>query len=118
MKPLTFQLLRVLFTIPDPSILEVNHAGDEFRENQEVMDRFFDAAGNLKPEEVERLHQDIGHLLLPSRERALQLNKAYRAIVQEQSFIHGRDATVTPAKNVHQQVEQDQPTEVELVLSP
>jgi len=92
--------------------LEVNGAGDEFRANQEVRQRFFDTDGNLTPEEVEALHADIGRLLLPSVERALQLNKAYRVIVQEQSFIRGRDATVTPSENVHRAVEQDQSTGV------
>lgn len=98
--------------------LEVNHAGDEFRDNDEVMEKFFDADGALKPEAIAQLHRDIGTLLLPSQERAINLNKAYRAIVQEQSFVLGRDATVTPVKNVHPNVEQNQPTEVEVVLAP
>lgn len=98
--------------------LEVNHAGDEFRENQEVMAKFFDEAGELKADVIAQLHDDIGTLLLPSRERALQLNKAYRTLVQEQNLIYGRDATRTPANNVHQAVEQNQPTDVDVVLLP
>lgn len=82
------------------------------------MAKFFDAKGEVKPEAIARLHNDISYLLIPSRERALQLNKAYRAIVQEQSFILGRDATLEPVQNVHRQVEQDQPTEVEAIYAP
>lgn len=92
--------------------LEINGAGDEFRANQEVMDKFFDVEGNLIQAELDKLHGDISHLLFPSRERALMLNKAYRLIVQAQDFIYGRDATVTPTENVHRSVQQDQPTGV------
>jgi hypothetical protein len=84
--------------------LEQNGAGDELRANQEVVSRFFDASGALKPDMAARVHRDVSVLLLPSPERALQLDKAYRVIVQEQSFVHGRDATVTPAVNVHREL--------------
>jgi hypothetical protein len=97
--------------------LQANHAGDEFRANQEVMDKFFDDGGTLKEDAIAQLHNDIGTLLLPSRQRALQLNKAYRAIVQTQSYVFGRDATVSPVENVHRAVEQNQPTEVEVVMA-
>ena len=44
-------------------------------------------------------------LIAPSRDRALTLtltlNKAYRVIVDEQSFVFGRDATVTPPAHIH-----------------
>ncbi|MET0066859.1 MAG: hypothetical protein ABW076_11005 [Candidatus Thiodiazotropha sp.] len=99
--------------------LAQNHAGDEFRANQEVMSRFFDVNGNLSAAQTEQLHSDMAHLLYPSRERALILNKAYRVIVMDQDFIHGRDASVTPPVNVHAQVEEDQPTGiVEIVTGP
>lgn len=92
-----------------------NKAGDEFRGNNEVIDKFFDATGNPKTSEFDILHNDISHLLLPSVARARTLNKAYKVIVQEQSFIYGRDATVTPPANVHETVTQDQPTNVTVV---
>jgi hypothetical protein len=85
--------------------LRHNGAGDEFRENGEVMARFFDEKGQLKASEVARLRRDINQLLLPSRARALALNRAYRAVVREQSFVRGRDAVLAPGHNVHQQVE-------------
>ena len=76
-------------------------AGDELRENTEVIERFFDAAHALRADAVARLHRDIAYLLLPSPERALDLDRAYRAIVEEQSFVKGRDAVLAPSHNVY-----------------
>lgn len=90
--------------------LERNHAGDEFRENSEVMEKFFDTDGTLDDDALTRMQEDISHLLYPSQQRALQLNKAYKAIVDEQSFIYGRDAHVKPAENVYRDVIIDQST--------
>lgn len=95
--------------------LEQNHAGDEFRDNDEVMEKFFDANGTLKADELEELHNNIAHLILPSAQRALKLDKAYKAIVNEQSFIYGRDAHVKPVANVHEEVTIDQSTGVTAV---
>jgi len=92
--------------------LQNNKAGDEFRGNQEVLDKFFDTDGNLKIDMIEKLHHDINTLIMPSKENAIKHNKAYRVIVKEQSFIYGRDATIKPAKNVHQKVKQNQLTGV------
>jgi hypothetical protein len=82
--------------------LVTNGAGDEFRQNDEVLARFFDDQGQLYPEMLEALSQDIAVLLEASPERAMTLNKAYRVIVREQSFTQGRDATVEPVTNVHE----------------
>lgn len=116
--------------------LELNNAGDEFRGNSEIMRKFFvdnwqnksqhiekeyqqnqrdpaapkDNSWKLKTDAMQRLSQDISYLLLPSGERALELDKAYKIIVQEQSFIYGRDASVSPSANVHREVRQDQST--------
>ncbi|MGA9523898.1 MAG: hypothetical protein WBV82_20725 [Myxococcaceae bacterium] len=81
--------------------LQHNGAGDEFRANTEVLERFFTSDGKLNEDALRALRSDISTLLLPSPERALNLNKAYRVIVREQSFIRGRDATVAPSANVH-----------------
>lgn len=97
--------------------LKTNHAGDEFRGNEEVMQKFFDKDGELIQSEINKIHNDISYLLLPSKERALTLNKAYRAIVMEQSFIYGRDATFKPVPHVvHKEVEVEQNTELEAVI--
>jgi hypothetical protein len=63
-----------------------------------------------------RLRTDISVLLFPSRERALTLNKAYRIIVDEQSFALGRDVTIAPARNVHRSIANGTPTGYRLVI--
>lgn len=92
--------------------LERNHAGDEFRENREVMARFFTTDGGLQSKAVDALHGDIGSLLLPSPARALALDKAYYLIVREQSFTRGRDALLEPPANIHDFVGDEEPTGV------
>lgn len=83
--------------------------GDEFRSNPEVLQRFFDDKGEVIADKVAGL--DVYELIVPSEERALQLNKAYRVIVEEQSFMFGRDATWHPPKNVYDAVSNvDSPT--------
>lgn len=84
--------------------LEQNGAGDELRANDELLSRFFDEHGKLDPRKAARLKTDVSTLLVPSPERALALDKAYRVIVREQSFVHGRDATIAPAQNVHREL--------------
>ncbi|MCK5355480.1 MAG: hypothetical protein KAJ63_10215, partial [Methyloprofundus sp.] len=100
--------------------LEHNKSANEFRTNQQVQEMFFDSDDRLKPAILEQLHQDISVLLHASPERALLLNKAYRVIVQEQSFIKGRDAHIAPIENVHQKLKQDQATGIKepLLLMP
>jgi hypothetical protein len=97
--------------------LQHNGAGDEFRANEEIIQRFFDDTGALKTEQIQALHNDISRLLWPSTQRALQLNKAYQLIVQQQSFIAGRDATITPPQNVHRQLLDDESTGITEILS-
>ena len=114
---------RPLAGIPDPvgasgvgeyeRYLKVNGAADEFRANDEAIAAFFDANGETKPDALARLREDVSALLYPSRRRALDLDKAYRTIVLDQDFIRGRDALVMPAVNVHEEVEQDEPTGIE-----
>lgn len=82
-----------------------NSAGDEFRENEEVIAKFFTKDGKIKQDMIEKLHKDISILLIPSPERAIKLNKAYKTIVEDQSFVYGRDANVAPVKNVYKKVE-------------
>ena len=93
--------------------LEENGAGDEFRANEELIARFFGADRKLRPEIREALRHDVGELLLPSKARALALNKAYRLIVREQSFVRGRDATIAPVGNVHRELRLDEDEEAE-----
>ncbi len=84
----------------------LRHAGaaDDLHENTEVEGRFFDDRGALRPAEIARLHRDISALLLPSPARALDLDRAYKAIVQVQSFDQGRDAVLAPSANAYSDV--------------
>lgn len=75
------------------------HGGDEFRQNQEMLERWFNKDGRVKHKHV-REQQSIYDLITPSRERALALNKAYREIVKEQSYLYGRETVLKPASNV------------------
>lgn len=93
--------------------LEQNGGGDEFRQNQELIQRFFNENGQLHAEAVARLHRDVGFVLYPTPERALELNKAYWLIVREQSYKLGRDALIEPAREVHREVEYQQSTGIE-----
>lgn len=118
----TYWSQRDLNGVPDPRrpdgigeyahYLAQNGAGDEFRANDEIMTRFFDANGNLRQAALERLRDDVGYLLYPSTARAVALDKAYRVIVAKQSFVRGRDAHVAPLATVHRQVDQGQATGV------
>jgi hypothetical protein len=97
--------------------LEHNPTGNEFRTNDEVLNKFFHSDGSKKPEAFERLKTDVSYLLMPSRDRALTLNKAYKAIVDEQSYKLGRDAVITPMNVVHKEVELYGPTGITEVLN-
>lgn len=98
--------------------LRSNGAGDEFRGNAELINAWLDAQGELTPEAAQGFAHDIGQLLYPSKERALDLNAAYREIVREQSFVKGRDATIVPQTNVWRAVEQGQPTGIDVPETP
>lgn len=79
--------------------------GDEFRQNREMLARWFDTNGNIDTSKIS--HADVYSLISPSPERALALNKAYRLIVAEQSFYLGRDAVLGQPVNIFDQVTQD-----------
>lgn len=84
--------------------------GGEFRSNPEMAERWLDNNGKPKTDKI-LAAKDVHELITPSFKRAMQLNKAYKVIVEEQSFIFGRDATVTPPQNVYHQVDnQTSPT--------
>lgn len=79
--------------------------GDEFRQNSEMQARWFNDDGSVNEQAI--IEADVYTLITPSLRRALDLNKAYMSIVQDQDFIHGRDATITPASNVYNQIDPD-----------
>lgn len=90
----------------EPEILQYLErvgGGNEFRANPEMRDRWFLPDGTVDESAVRGA--DVYTLITPSPGRALSLNKAYRVIVQEQSFAYGRDATITPVRNVFRSVD-------------
>ena len=97
--------------------LKHNPTGDEFASNTEVLNKFYRADGTPKASAFAKLHSDISYLLIPSAERALALNKAYKLVVEEQSFNLGRDAILAPLQHVHKYVEQDQETGITEALN-
>ena len=85
--------------------LERAGGGGEFRSNPEMEARFF-SDGVLDRSKVEKA-RDVYDLLAPSAARARALNKAYLTIVREQSYLYGRDASVTPPENVYERVDNE-----------
>ncbi len=84
--------------------LERVGGGNEFRSNDEMKARWFKKDGTVDTEKVSQA-RDVYDLIVPSPERALALDKAYRTIVEDQDFIFGRDASITPPENVYQSVD-------------
>jgi hypothetical protein len=84
--------------------LERAGGGGEFRSNPEMEARFFDAHGKVDPLKLANAN-DVYDLITPSRARALELNKAYRLLVEEQDYIFGRDAFASPPRNVYREVD-------------
>lgn len=86
--------------------LERVGGGGEFRSNPEMFERWFNADNTLNHSAVS-MAADVYDLIVPSIERAKQLNKAYKVIVETQDFIYGRDATVTPPVNVYDNIDNE-----------
>lgn len=98
--------------------LEENGAADDFRRNAEAERKFFDAGGQLLAEMKARLRKDISELLLPSPERALLLDQAYRALVRTQSFRNGRDVLPGAVLEAHRVVPAAEKTGVARAVAP
>ena len=77
--------------------LRLNPGGDEFRNKTPGQKNILDT-------------EDIRSFLLPSPIQAARLNRQYKAIVEQQDFIHGRSSTLTPVKNILDHIEPDQKT--------
>ncbi|HLL25027.1 MAG TPA: hypothetical protein VK427_22990 [Kofleriaceae bacterium] len=75
--------------------------GDETRSNDELVARFVTGHEDIRRASTDR---DLAWALTPSRGRAIALDKAYLAIVREQSFVKGRDAVLRPATRVHAKI--------------
>ena len=78
--------------------------GSEFRNNDEMASKWFHKDGTINVDALAKA-ADVYDLITPSPERALLLNKAYKTIVEDQDYIYGRDAMVTPPENVYDRVD-------------
>ena len=89
-------------------------SSDDYRLNDEVMTNFYTPLAFRRADMMTLLKDDISVLLHPSRQRAMMLNKAYWAIVKEQSFIKGRDGNIKGATNLNlfQDLQNNLPTAV------
>lgn len=85
--------------------LERAGGGGEFRSNPEMEQRWF-TEGHADAAKIAAA-EDVYALVTPSRRRALELNKAYRVIVDDQDYIFGRDPTVSPLPNVYDAVDNE-----------
>ncbi len=88
--------------------MERVNGGDEYRQNGEMLARWFNPDGAINAQKIESLGS-VYELITPSAQRALTLNKAYQAIVKEQSYLFGRDVVIQPATNVYQQIDPSTP---------
>ena len=79
--------------------------GSEFRANDEMAERWFEH-GALDEAAVAAA-PDVYALITPSRSRALALNKAYRVIVKNQSFLTGRDPMLAPPEHVFPEIDRE-----------
>jgi hypothetical protein len=88
--------------------------GSDYHDNPEIIDKFWDKQGKKIDTAFQELHSNIGLLLLPSRIRALELNRAAMILAQEQSYPMGREATLFPPPNALQVTQPLEPTGVQV----
>jgi hypothetical protein len=96
--------------------LEHNRGGDEFRDNAELNRGTLDATGLPLPAAKRRVQANIEVLLMPSPERAVALDRAYLALVREQSYTHGREPWLAASQHVYDEVAVDSDTGLTPIL--
>ena len=74
-------------------------------QTKEMQEEYFEN-GRVNKEKVKSA-DSVYELITPSRNRALALNKAYKRIVEEQSYIFSRDVVLSPARNVIESISAD-----------
>ena len=94
-----------------------NPSGNEYRNNDAVKTKFYYNNGEKNTAAFKALEADISTLLMPEVKHALLMNKAYKVIVNEQSYRHGRDGHVKKIDNIHKNVELGQDTGIVNVLN-
>lgn len=83
--------------------MQRTRGADDLRSNDEAAAKFL-KNGVLDESAAQALSKDITKVVLPSPKRAIALNRAYLANVMEQSYVWGREASTSPAKNVHTKI--------------
>ena len=78
--------------------------GSEFRNNEEMEEKWFGSDGNPDPQKLAKA-RDVYDLITPTPGRALALNKAYRTIVEDQDYIYGKDPMLRPPVNVYDRID-------------
>ena len=94
-----------------------NPSGNEYRNNDAVKTKFYYNNGEKNTSAFKALEADISTLLMPEVKHALLMNKAYKVIVNEQSYRHGRDGHVKKIDSIHKNVELGQDTGIVNVLN-
>ena len=94
-----------------------NPSGNEYRNNDAVKTKFYYNNGEKNTAAFKALEADISTLLMPEVKHALLMNKAYKIIVNEQSYRHGRDGHVKKIDNIYKNVELGQDTGIVNVLN-
>ena len=94
-----------------------NPSGNEYRNNDAVKTKFYYNNGEKNTSAFKELEADISTLLMPEVKHALLMNKAYKVIVNEQSYRHGRDGHVKKIDSIHKNVELGQDTGIVNVLN-
>ena len=94
-----------------------NPSGNEYRNNDAVKTKFYNNNGEKNTSAFKALETDISTLLMPEVKHALLMNKAYKVIVNEQSYRHGRDGHVKKIDSIHKNVELGQDTGIVNVLN-
>lgn len=88
-------------------------SADDFDANDEMRARFF-RDGRVDEAEVRRAgpggDRDLAWLLGPSRQRALDLDRATMLLVARQSFARGREPTLLPVLGVRREVDEGELT--------
>ena len=90
--------------------LKLNPYGDEFRANNEVYKKFHLQNGDLNQTMLGKLHNDVSLLLYPSHKRALNLDKGYKALVEQQQFYNGKAGHIKSMQNVYKELKEGQTT--------
>ena len=94
-----------------------NPSGNEYRNNDAVKTKFYYNNGEKNTAAFKALEADISTLLMPEVKHALLMNKAYKVIVNEQSYRHGRDGHVKKIDSIYKNVELGQDTGIVNVLN-